>query len=147
MQKYTFASGTVGADIAVHALRDAVRTMRRFRGESVYPIVCLGDAFMNTKWGGRQRLSFQIQRWITLGGGDDDRNALPKPAPTGLPPASAKEALDHFAGENKPESEAKPVATQAAPKATKRGVVKIGKPVSDVTPEEILDDAIPDELK
>jgi hypothetical protein len=152
MQKYTYASGTVGADICVREFRDRVRTMRRFRGESVYAIVTLGDTFMPTRWGGRQRPDFKIQRWIKLGGDGGDPNALPKPAPTALPPAATAEALDRSAEDKKPET----AAAQAAPKPAHdtRGVVKTnnkkkttGKPVANVTFEEILGDEIPPELK
>ena len=154
MEKFTFASGTVGADIAVRELRDRIRMMRRFRGESVYPVVTLSDTFMSTRWGGRQRPDFKIMRWIKLG---PDQNALPAPPPTALPPDSTAEALDHFAENKEPEakSEAKPAAAQTAPKPAhnKRGAVKtifekpIGKPVADVTFEEILGDQLPDELR
>jgi hypothetical protein len=149
MQKYTFASGTVGADICVRELRDRVRTMRRFRGESVYAIVTLGDTFMSTKWGGRQRPDFRIQRWVKLGDGGD--HALPKPAPpTALPPASTAEQLDHFAEDKAPETkpEAEPAAAQTAPKpAPNKKKKQVGKPVADVTLEELMGDEIPAELK
>lgn len=180
MQKYTYASGTTGADICVREFRDRVRTMRRFRGELVYAIVTLGDTYMPTRWGGRQRPDFKIQRWIKLGG-DGDPEKLPKPSPAALPPASTAEALDRFAENKKPETKPgtkattskaqaaeleivrasdiameaddEPTAAQTAPKPNKRGVVKtnkksnVGKPVPDVTFEEILGDELPAELK
>ena len=135
---------------------------------------------MPTRWGGRQRPDFKIQRWIKLGG-DGDPEKLPKPSPAALPPASTAEALDRFAENKKPETKPgtkattskaqaaeleivrasdiameaddEPTAAQTAPKPNKRGVVKtnkksnVGKPVPDVTFEEILGDELPAELK
>jgi hypothetical protein len=63
--KYTFASGTVGARIAVDHLRDQVSTMRRLRG-NVTPVVALGDAPMATKFGLKVRPSFDIVGWVQL---------------------------------------------------------------------------------
>jgi hypothetical protein len=64
--KYTFASGTIGAKIAVNNLRDQVSTMRMLRG-NVTPIVSLGDAPMPTKFGMKVRPSFDIVGWAQLG--------------------------------------------------------------------------------
>jgi hypothetical protein len=83
MDKYTFATGTVGGRIAVGDLRDKLVWMRRVRGPAVYPIVTLADKFMNTKFGGRQRPHFQIVRWVKLGG--EGVEALPPPPATPTP--------------------------------------------------------------
>jgi hypothetical protein len=48
--------------------------MRRFRGPDVFPVVSLADAFMRTRFGGRQRPHFNIKRWMNLG---NDGTAVP----------------------------------------------------------------------
>jgi hypothetical protein len=65
--KYTFASGTIGARIAVDNLCDQVSTMRMLRG-NVTPVVALGDAPMATKFGLKIRPSFDIVGWVQLEG-------------------------------------------------------------------------------
>jgi hypothetical protein len=67
MDRFTFATGTVGGGIAVRELVDKTKWMRRLRGDHVYPIVTLADVFMNTRFGGRQRPRFMVKRWIALG--------------------------------------------------------------------------------
>ena len=78
MDRYTFATGTVGGGIAVRDLRDKVTWMRRMRGQNIFAVVTLADKFMKTKFSGRQRPHFVVTRWIALGG--DNANALPAPA-------------------------------------------------------------------
>jgi hypothetical protein len=63
--KYTFASGTTGARIAVDNLRDQVSTMRMLKGH-VTPIVALGDAPMSTKFGMKVRPAFDVVGWTQL---------------------------------------------------------------------------------
>jgi hypothetical protein len=65
--KYTFASGTIGARIAVNNLRDQVATMRMLRG-NVTPVVALGDAPMPTKFGTKVRPAFDIVGCTQLAG-------------------------------------------------------------------------------
>src|SRR6516162_6894080 len=77
MDKFTFPTGTTGGRIAVGELRDKLVSMRQLRGPGVYPLVSLGDTFMKTKWGGRQRPHFQIVRWVRLGGEGGKVEALP----------------------------------------------------------------------
>jgi hypothetical protein len=79
MDKFTFATGTVGGRIAVGELRDKLMWMRRLRGKNVYPVITLADKFMNTRFGGRQRPHFKIVRWTRLGGEGGDVEALPPP--------------------------------------------------------------------
>lgn len=76
MDKFTYATGTVGGNMAIGDLSDKIRTMRRLRGEQVYPVVTLADTHMRTKYGGRQRPHFKIVRWVNLGG---EGAALPAP--------------------------------------------------------------------
>ena len=66
-ERFTYIASTTGGGIAVRDLIDRTRWMRSFRGANVYPIVTLGDTFMPTRFGGRQRPNFVIKRWITLG--------------------------------------------------------------------------------
>jgi hypothetical protein len=90
MRKYTWPVPveTVGADICIREFRDRVAMMRQFRGEHVYAVVTLGDTFMPTRYGGRQRPDFVIKRWILLG---PRATALPAPpAPTPSLPAQAQ---------------------------------------------------------
>jgi len=85
ISKYSFATGTIGGAICVRDLVDKTQWMRRFRGTAVVPVVTLSDAHMHTRYGGRQRPTFLIKRWITFGGGDAlpntaERPTLPGPA-------------------------------------------------------------------
>jgi hypothetical protein len=83
MDKFTYTTSTVGGAIAVRELVDKTTWMRRYRGQSVYPVVALADVFMNTRFGGRQRPHFIVKRWVDLGGGG--ATALPaSPPPTPL---------------------------------------------------------------
>jgi hypothetical protein len=68
-QKFTFASGTVGATIAVEDLRDRVKWMRRLRNARVIPVVELDNKPMKTRHGGSKlRPHFKITEWCTIGG-------------------------------------------------------------------------------
>jgi hypothetical protein len=63
-QKFTFASGTVGATIAVEELRDRVKWMRVLRGTRVIPIVELANKPMKTRHGvSKLRPHFKIAGW------------------------------------------------------------------------------------
>jgi hypothetical protein len=102
MDKYTYPTGTIGGRIAVSELRDRVCWMRQFRGAKVYPVVRLATKFMNTRYGGRERPHFDIQRWVALG--DEGAALAPSSTTPSLPasepqshgkivePVSAKEA-------------------------------------------------------
>ena len=76
MDRFTYVTGTVGGNMAVGDLSDKIKTMRRLRGEQVYPVVTLADTHMKTRFGGRQRPHFKIARWVQLGG---NGTALPAP--------------------------------------------------------------------
>ena len=78
MEKYTWASGTVGADICIREFREKVHLARRYRGNKVFPVVRLRDTYMRTRYGSRQRPDLKIARWITFGPGG---TALPAPNP------------------------------------------------------------------
>ena len=131
MDRYSYPTGTVGGGIAVRELVDKTKWMRRLRGENVHPVVVLSDVFMNTRFGGRQRPSFVIKRWIDLGG---DNKTLPAPSPA---------LIEHV---EKELAEAKKPAEAAAKKPAK--VTKVGaRKVDEPTLEEILNDDLPDDLK
>jgi hypothetical protein len=84
MEKFTYPTGTVGGDVCIREFRDKVAMMRRFKGERVFAVVTLGDKYMPTRWGGRQRPELVIKRWIRLG---PDGTALPTPAAPSAPPS------------------------------------------------------------
>jgi hypothetical protein len=90
MDKYTFPTGTTGGGIAIRDLRDKLVWIRRLRGQNVYPAVTLGDTFMKTRFGGRQRPHFTIVRWVRLGGEGGEVEALPPPPSSPTPASSAQ---------------------------------------------------------
>jgi hypothetical protein len=69
MDVFSFPTGTTGGSIACRDLTDKVKWIRRFRGPGIFAVVCLRDVFMNTRFGGRQRPHFEVQRWVPLGDG------------------------------------------------------------------------------
>jgi hypothetical protein len=83
-ERAIYATATIGGNIAVSEIADKVRMMRRLRGSSVYPVVKLKSKPMKTKFRQRPRPFFEVQRWITLGGGEQ---TLPAPPTPRLPPA------------------------------------------------------------
>jgi hypothetical protein len=101
MGRYTWPTGTVGGAIAVRDIVDRTVWMRRYRGANVYPVVRLSDVFMPTRFGGRQRPYFDIERWISLDGSGAVLTPTELPALESSPPAapevkppSAKEVTD-----------------------------------------------------
>jgi hypothetical protein len=89
MGKITYPTGTIGGGICIRELADKVALTRKFRGEHVYPVASPSTAWMNTKFGGRNRPAFVIKRWIAFGGGG---SALESP-PT-VPAVSAAEEMN-----------------------------------------------------
>jgi hypothetical protein len=67
MAAYTFLTGTVGGFRAVRDLMDAVKRARLLGSPCLFPIITLGNTFMPTDWGGRQRPLFSVVRWIEIG--------------------------------------------------------------------------------
>lgn len=51
MDRFTYPTGTSGGAICTRDLADKVKWMRRFRGDHVFAVVTLSDAFMNTRFG------------------------------------------------------------------------------------------------
>jgi hypothetical protein len=90
MDRFSFPTGTIGGAVATRDLTDKVKMMRKFRGENLFPVVCLRDVFWPTRYGGRQRPHFDVRRWIRFGDGE----AVTGPSPVALNPPSAKEVTD-----------------------------------------------------
>jgi hypothetical protein len=131
MAKYSFPTATIGGGIAIGELKDSVQLMRRYRGAGVYPVVRLTARHMNTRFGGRERPSFQILRWISFD--QDGGMVLPPATPGSLPsPGIAAQAPIE------PKAEAKPKATGNANNIT-TGVRVVAEP----TLKEEMNDDIP----
>jgi hypothetical protein len=128
MQKYTWPVNTVGADICIANFKDKVKLMRDFRGARVFAVVTLGDTFMPTRFGGRQRPEFFVKRWITLGPSEP---ALPAPTTPALP------------GQAQPETAAKPVNPQGGIQTVEPPSLK--EQMHDEMPPW-LDDPLPEDL-
>jgi hypothetical protein len=77
-ERFTYASGTVGASMAVGDLKDAISLKRGLRGNpKLVPLIRLSSRRMKTKFGERQRPSFEIIGW--MGEGGKELAALPAP--------------------------------------------------------------------
>jgi hypothetical protein len=76
-ERFTFASGTVGANIAVSDLRTRVRDMRFMRGQGALPLVELSSKPMKTKRGNKIRPEFKIIGWRDAAG---NSSAIADPA-------------------------------------------------------------------
>jgi hypothetical protein len=92
-QKFTFASGTVGAQMAVEELRDRVKWMRVLRGAKVLPVVELANAPMKTRHGvSKLRPHFKIAGWCNIGLTSEARPAIEHVKP----PTVAEELDDNI---------------------------------------------------
>jgi hypothetical protein len=87
---YTFISATTGAHIAFDHLMDAVHGMRMLRGDSVLPVVELGERPMKTKFGDKSRPSFDIVNWKEPIGSAALEETEPEPQQGVLPQAQAE---------------------------------------------------------
>jgi len=112
-EKFTFASGTGGAHVAVRELRERVQMMRAIRGEDVIPLV----EFASTPFGRFNKLRpvFKIVDWAEWG------------------VRLTRDVTPQIADQSKPQAEAD---------ATAPGKKKLRK-VKPATTGEILDDEIP----
>jgi hypothetical protein len=86
MEKYTFATSTVGGKIAVAELKDSVAFMRRYRGESTLAVVELASKPMKTRFGERPRPFFKILEWRAS---ERSTEALPATPPKQIAAAPA----------------------------------------------------------
>jgi hypothetical protein len=87
---FTWPTSTKGGDRAIRDLKEAIRVARgTLYGPDAHAVVTLGNVFMPTDYGGRQRPDLKIQRFINGGpGGGGVLEAKPaaglieqKPAP------------------------------------------------------------------
>src|SRR5262249_44647743 len=90
LDKFTFATSTVGGTRAVHELADKIAWMQRYRQAGVRPLVQLSSTFMPTQYGGRQRPHFIILDWIAPSGGDVKLEHKPTPQISGAVGATTK---------------------------------------------------------
>ena len=94
VKKFTYISGTVGGGIAVRELVDAVRWFRKWRQGGVCPIVQLGTTHMSTRFGGRERPSFHILRWVKPNDGQGEVATLPPRDPPRLSADNGNQRLN-----------------------------------------------------
>jgi hypothetical protein len=127
---YTYINSTVGARMAYENLKSRVVMMRKMRGTAVHPVVALGKATFQGKFGPKIRPEFVIVDWRELGG---DGAPLPAPATPQLPAPAAVQ-------KEKAEKSA------FAPKPVKFGEVMPGKPVKPPSVSEELNDELPGDL-
>jgi hypothetical protein len=131
MDRFSWPTGTVGGNIAIRELVDKTNWMRRYRGNHVYPLITLGDVFMNTRFGGRQRPFLAIKNWITLG--EDKVIAADQPKAIDQTQRETPLAADEYVDE-RGYVQKKPAADSPAAKV---------RTVAEPTLEEILDDELP----
>jgi hypothetical protein len=118
MDRYTFASSSVGGTIAIRDVVDRTNWMRKLRGSNIYSAIVLSKKFMPTEFGGRDRPHFIIKRWIALG-----------PDQTAIADQSGPQMLEE---------------PKAPSRVTtlKRRAVQSGETVEEPGTAEILDDTI-----
>jgi hypothetical protein len=152
LDEFSFPTGTKGGEIAIRELVEKIKWMRKFKGPHLFPVVCLSDKFMQTKFGGRQRPHFLIKRWVTMGNGGEEQVLLPAPGAPSLAPgqtAAPENSTDESAGTPAnavgPAAAAKPATKM---RTTKRGITRIDTTVvAEPTLREELNDDLPDSLK
>jgi hypothetical protein len=79
-QKFTFASGTIGARIAAENLKDRMLSMKILRGADVVPLVELTNKPMKTRYGSKLRPDFRVVDWRELSEGSAPKQVEHKPA-------------------------------------------------------------------
>ena len=77
IDQYTYPTATIGGGFAVRELIDRILLMRRFKGNTVYPVVELGTRPMPIQRGTttRPRPHFEIVNWTRFE--TDEANAIP----------------------------------------------------------------------
>jgi hypothetical protein len=93
MDRYSYATGTIGGSIAVRECVERTVFMRKFRGETVFPIVTLSSTHMPTRFGGRQRPHLDIKRFVKFGPGGAIP-VLPDPGSPVAPPTAGEATGD-----------------------------------------------------
>jgi hypothetical protein len=76
---YTYVAPTVGAHIAVDALKESVISMRMLRRSKVLPIVKLDERPMKTKFGMKSRPHFTIVDWREPDNNNTTLTSAPEP--------------------------------------------------------------------
>jgi hypothetical protein len=92
MERFTFATNTVGGSIAIRELTEKTMLKRRLYGAKVSPVVRLKNKPMKTRFGPRMRPHFEIMHWTGLGP-DSKATAVSGPNTPSLPPAGAEAAI------------------------------------------------------
>jgi hypothetical protein len=131
---YTYINSTVGARMAYENLKSRVVMMRKMRGTAVHPVVALGKATFQGKFGPKIRPEFNIVDWRELGG---DGAALPS-APVAR--------IEHYAAPETPADIAAKSAFAPKAKPVKFGEVMPGKKVKPPSVSEELNDELPGDL-
>jgi hypothetical protein len=87
--RYTFPGSSIGAGIAVRALRESIEGMQILRGRNFAPVVELSSRPMKTRFSStpRPRPHFVITGWQALGGGNNTPQ-ITDGGGNGTPPAS-----------------------------------------------------------
>jgi hypothetical protein len=77
VRKFSYITGTTGGGIAIRELVDATKWFRKWRQGGVCPVVQLTTTQMPTRFGGRERPSFSILRWVKPNDGQSEATVLP----------------------------------------------------------------------
>jgi hypothetical protein len=84
LEGFTWPTSTAGGFRAIDELLNRVNRARKLQGDNIFPLVTLADAHMNTQFGGRQRPSFKVARFIALGGGQGRSLLAAEPKPEAM---------------------------------------------------------------
>jgi hypothetical protein len=130
LDKYTYATNTVGGTRALSEFADKIAWAQKYRGPGVRPQVRLSSIWMPTRYGGRMRPHFIIlPEWILPDGGRGELVRKPTPpqisGPIGAAAAAAK--LDTVAG-NAPTPAATKPATPSQESLAKAGLQTVREP-------------------
>jgi hypothetical protein len=95
MQRFTYPTSTVGGNIAIGELKEAVKMMRKFKGAGIYPVVTLGTKPMKTRFSARPRPRpyFAIMRWFRFDSGEPAAPLAAPPSPKQLGATASASAL------------------------------------------------------
>jgi hypothetical protein len=111
LDKYTFATSTLGGARALSELADKIVWAQKHREPGIRPLVHLSSIWMPTRFGGRMRPHFIIlPDWVLPDGSSGELVHKPPPQ-IGASAAATTAQLDAFAGKT-------PVTTPAAKPAT-----------------------------
>jgi hypothetical protein len=146
LDKYTYATNTIGGTRALSELAQKIEWAQKYRGPGVRPLVHLSSIWMPTRFKGRMRPHFiALPDWILPDGSKGALVQKPTPQITGpagaaaaIPSAAAK--LDAFAGN------APPVAPSAPkpPTPSQKVLAKAGlQTVREPSLAEEMKDSIP----